>query len=109
MAFGVCRGIEFNGGRPRLVHREIYFLLLLPLEESRNRCAPPRRGFPRDLRVIVARLIFAQALEIAPMPGPRRLSRCHKRAVNGAAQDLPPPRLQICLDSQWLHKIEPLS
>src|SRR5215472_14065343 len=99
---------ERKRGGPRLVHHETYFLLLLPLEEPRDRSTPSRRGFPCDLRVGIARLIFAQALEIAPVAGPRRLPRNHKRAVNPAAQNLMAPQPQIRLDSQWPRQIEPL-
>src|SRR5204862_7883995 len=96
----VC--IERNRGRSRLVQLEIYFLLLFPLEKPRARSAAPRRGLPRDLRVIVARLIFAEALEVAPVPSPRRLSRGHQRSVNRAVQNLPPPGAHVRLDSQRL-------
>src|SRR5277367_1397884 len=101
--------MEGERGRTRLIHDKIHFLLLLPLEEPCDRSASTSRRFPGDLRVGIAWLIFPQALELAPVPGPWRLLRRNKHAVNRTAQNLLPPWPQIRVDPQRFGHIKPSS
>src|SRR3954471_8720488 len=91
----------------RLVPHEIYFLLLLPLEKTGNGRAPASCGFPCDLRIGIAGLIFPQTLDLTPVPRPGCLLRCHKHAINRAAQNLLSPRPQIRVDPQTLGHVKP--
>src|SRR5262249_11700227 len=87
-AFGVRRLLKSKRGNPRLVHDEIHFLLLFPLEKPRHGSSPSCCGLPGYLRVGIAGLIFPQALELAPVSSPWRLLRRNKHPVNWTTQNL---------------------
>src|SRR5258706_6338633 len=66
-----------------------------------------RGGYQSDHRVVIPRLIFAQALKIVPVTGPRRLPRGQERAIHRDTQHLSPAGPQIRLNAQRLRQIEP--